>query len=192
MDINTRGKRLLFLTAIGIKLSFSGYFSSHKGKQYPRSVPRNNAPAIAAVRRELLLSRIVFATTILLAIPFPKFIFFGYLIAVTPVFNTIRIVLEHFEVRMGDGFQIATAYKTGVLTRYAFFWVAGDCHIVHNLFPRIPFYRISAALRSMTPILQSAGVIQRRSLIELLYFWLLLGSPHRTLLPLDASRDQHA
>jgi fatty acid desaturase len=98
----------------------------------------------------------------------------GYVLpfaVVTPVLNTVRVVLEHFDLEPGNPFWVGTNYRTGVLTQVAFWWDSGDCHLVHHFYPSIPFYRMRKALGLMRPILAREGVQEQRSLVRLLWQW---------------------
>jgi fatty acid desaturase len=103
-----------------------------------------------------------------------RLVVLGYLLpfaVVTPVLNTVRIVLEHFDLDPGNPFWVGTNYRTGLLTQLAFWWDSGDCHLVHHFFPAIPFYRMRKALALMRPILAREGVQEHRSLRRLLGQW---------------------
>jgi fatty acid desaturase len=98
----------------------------------------------------------------------------GYVLpfaVVTPVLNTVRIVLEHFDLEPGNPFWVGTNYRTGLLTQVAFWWDSGDCHLVHHFYPSIPFYRMRKALGLIRPILVREGVQEQRSLVRLLRQW---------------------
>lgn len=110
-----------------------------------------------------------------------RFVVYGYLlplIVVTPVFNTVRIVLEHFDLHRSNPLWVGTFYRTGPITRLVFWWGAGDCHVVHHFYANIPFYRIGAALDLMRPILIREGVFEQRSLARLLIEWFRDARPH--------------
>jgi fatty acid desaturase len=98
----------------------------------------------------------------------------GYMLpfaVVTPLLNTVRIVLEHFDLEPGNPFWVGTNYRTGLLTQLAFWWDSGDCHLVHHFYPSIPFYRMRRALGLMRPILAREGVQEHRFLPRLLWQW---------------------
>jgi fatty acid desaturase len=98
----------------------------------------------------------------------------GYLLpffTVTPLLNTLRIVLEHFDLDRSNALWVGTFYRTGPLTRLMFWWGAGDCHMVHHFYANIPFYRMPQALRLIRPILLRQGVHEHRSLVPLLRDW---------------------
>lgn len=103
-----------------------------------------------------------------------RLLVFGYLVPlafVTPLFNTVRIVLEHFDMGRGNALWPGTFYRTGPISRAAFLWSAGDCHVVHHFYPTIPIYRMPQALRLMRPILLRHGVHEHGSLLPLLADW---------------------
>jgi fatty acid desaturase len=103
-----------------------------------------------------------------------RLLVFGYLLplaVVTPLFNTVRIVLEHFDVGRGNPLWPATFYRTGWITRPAFLWSAGDCHVVHHFYPNIPYYRMPQALRLISPILRREGVYEHKALLPLMAEW---------------------
>lgn len=121
-----------------------------------------------------------------------RWLVFGYLlpfITVTPVLNTIRIVLEHFDLDRENPLWVGTFYRTGPVTRLLFWWGAGDCHMVHHFYANIPFYRMPAALRLIRPILQRQGVYEHRSLPALLRDWFSGTRAHWTL-PAAAAQPQ--
>ncbi len=111
---------------------------------------------------------------------------FGYLLPlaiVTPPLNTVRIVLEHFDLNRSNPLWVGTFYRTGPITRVMFWWGTGDCHIVHHYYANIPFYRMPAALRLMRPILQREGVYEHRSLLRLLWQWFSASRGHWSVPP---------
>lgn len=99
----------------------------------------------------------------------------------TPVVSGLRTILEHSECDPKNVFHCATFYRTGYITGPLFFWDAGDCHIVHHIFPAIPFYRMPAAVKAIAPILKAHGARERRSLLDLLEGWFWRKEEHRTI-----------
>lgn len=105
----------------------------------------------------------------------------GYLLpfaTVTPLVNTVRIVLEHFDLDRRNPLWVGTFYRTGFFSRVMFWWGTGDCHMVHHFYANIPFYRMGEALRLMRPILIRHGVYEHRSLLRLLGQWFSNSRPH--------------
>ena len=82
-----------------------------------------------------------------------------------------------------NNYHCATYYRTGFLTRPLFFWDAGDCHLVHHIFPGIPWYRMGKACDTLRPFLLDHGVRERRSIFELTYGYFVKVYEHRTLWP---------
>jgi len=110
-----------------------------------------------------------------------RFLVFGYLlpyVTVTPLLNTIRIVLEHFDLDPANPLWVGTFYRTGPITRVMYWWGTGDAHLVHHYYANIPFYRMPEALRLMRPIMLRAGVYEHRSLVALLKDWFSGSRPH--------------
>jgi fatty acid desaturase len=108
----------------------------------------------------------------------------GYLLpfaVVTPLLNTVRIVLEHYDLGRDNPLWVGTFYRTGLLTRVMYWWGAGDCHIVHHFYANIPFYRMPAALRLIRPILRREGVYEHRFLPRLLADWFSGSRSHWTV-----------
>ena len=103
------------------------------------------------------------------------------LLIIAPVASVLRLILEHAEINPQNVYHCATFYRTGVISRPLFFWDAGDCHIVHHIFPTIPFYRMGKAVELVRPILQRHGARERQSLAALLYGFFILNQPHRAL-----------
>jgi fatty acid desaturase len=113
-----------------------------------------------------------------------RLLVFGYLLplaVITPLFNTVRIVLEHFDLGRANPLWPGTFYRTGFFSRAAFLWSAGDCHVVHHFYPSIPFYRMPQALRLMRPILLHEGVHEHRSLAPLMGDWFSAARAHWTV-----------
>ncbi|MFL6691804.1 MAG: fatty acid desaturase, partial [Ramlibacter sp.] len=73
-----------------------------------------------------------------------RLVLYGYVVPfvfVLPVLNSIRVVLEHFDLEAANPFWVGTFYRTGPVTRIMFWWIGGDCHVVHHVYATIPWYR---------------------------------------------------
>jgi fatty acid desaturase len=126
------------------------------------------------VRYETATRRVIFALAAASTLWDWRLLVLGYLLpfaVVTPVLNTVRIVLEHFDLEPGNPFWVGTNYRTGILTQVAFWWDSGDCHLVHHFYPSIPFYRMRRAIGLIRPILAREGVQEHRSVTRLLRQW---------------------
>lgn len=185
--LNTRGKRWLFMTLLGVKLAQAGRLRRADGLRHYHDVSSRGAEAEQRAHIERWLLR-----GLLLLLPlglwrFPAPVFYGWLLPVLvmgPVVNTLRIVIEHAEANPDNPFHWSTWYRTGPFSRLLFFWDSGDCHVVHHIYPRLPFYRMSRAVALIGPVLLAEGVVERRSYWQLLHGWLVAGHAHRTLWPL--------
>jgi len=189
-DLNTPWRRFLFSTFIGAKMAQAGKFSeeakSGKDVKHYRAVDTRNPELQQQVQKEQTIQKAFLIALLIGAVVFPKFILLGYILPaflIGPFSNTLRIIIEHGETNPDNPYHIATFYKTGPISRFVFFWDAGDCHLIHHLYPRIPYYQIGAALKAMRPILLSHGVVERYSFWWLLKGWYVDNYGHRTLWP---------
>lgn len=189
-DLNTTWRRLLFATFVGGKMAQAGLFSdSHKNGEeveHYRKVDTRNEELSRRVQVEKIIQRIFLVGVVVGCFVYPAVFFFAYLLPVlviAPFANTLRIIIEHGETDPDNPFHLATFYKTGPISRLLFFWDSGDCHLVHHLYPRIPYYRISKALDVMRPSLLERGVVERQSFLWLLEGWFVSNHGHRTLWP---------
>ncbi len=183
IDIDTTWRRVLYCTFLGIKLTEAGRFTRRQRKIDPPIIRPDMVEVRRRIRFERHLATVWLLAIVALAFVWPNLMIFGYLLPlllVTPIANTLRTILEHSEFEPAQAFYINCFYRTGWLTRPLFFWDSGDCHLVHHIFPRIPFYRIGAALEHMRPIFLEAGVVERRNLWVLLWQWLMRPHPYRT------------
>ena len=187
-DLDTRWKRFLCLTVVGFalargrKLKPSHAVAPEIGKG-PLKMP-TDPTILRRLRRERFIVRIVAAALVPLSILWWQPVILGFvlpLLIVVPVAGMVRLILEHGEVNPKSIFNCATFYRTGLVSRLLFFWDAGDCHIVHHIYPAIPFYRMGEALALIRPILLAQGARERRSLAALLYGFFIRNEPHRTL-----------
>ena len=187
-DLNTKGRRLLFCTFFGIKRATAGVWG------VPRRPPylslRTESPRLH--RRLAIESRVqLFSALCIVAAAFmwPRAIIFGYFVpalVLTPVLNTIRILIEHADLEPDNPYHLATFYRTGSFTRLIYLWDSGDCHLIHHVYPAIPYYRISQAVALLRPYFLERGVVERRSYAALIWGWFVRTYPHRTLWPIEA------
>jgi fatty acid desaturase len=183
-DIDSRLRRLVFLTMPGVL----GLAWAFKKKPADARQPAPLAPIDAQVRRQLRVEAVLavlwLVAIVVTLVRWWQLAVFGYLLPVAivaPAASTIRVILEHAECDPDNVFHCATFYRTGLLTGPLFFWDAGDCHVVHHLYPAIPFYRMPAAVKAMAPVLIAHGARERRSLLDLLHGWFLRNETHRTI-----------
>lgn len=171
IDIDTPWRRFLYATMLG---------AVAPGRMFPRrpSAVARVYPNMRNARPRLRLEGyIVPAFTlswIVLAFFFPRQILLGYVVplfVVTPFVSTLRTIIEHSEFDPANPFQLSCYYRTNALTRCLFFWDSGDCHFAHHVFPRIPFYHITRAVRLMQPGFKQHKVIEHTSLVRLTWRW---------------------
>lgn len=185
-QLDSRQRRLLFSTLFGIKLAQSG----RGGDAHYHHVDASEPARARQLRLERTLLRGFLAAMVGLTLLFPQALISAYwlpLLVVAPIINTVRIVLEHADadVTTGDAFQAGTCYRTGPLTRALFLWDSGDCHLVHHIFPRMPFYRVGACVDAIQPLLEERNPRPRNSLLALLKGWYLDNHGHRTPWPAE-------
>jgi fatty acid desaturase len=185
--LDTRGRRLLFLTLAGIKLAQAGGLEAAAGLRAYHDVSGQGARIERRAGIEKLIMRGVLLALLVLGIFFPRLVLLGFLLPVLvmgPIVNTLRIVIEHADANPALPWHGSTFYRTGPVSRLLFCWDAGDCHLVHHIFPRLPFYRMGRAVALMRPLLLAQGVVERTSYWRLLRGWFVAVYPHRTLWPL--------
>lgn len=180
-DLDTIWKRFLFLTFPGLILAsirkLATQQSSHLSQKTGYFVITENCKDKGLKRRisaEKFVSLLFFAAITIGAFYWPLPILCGYvlpLVLTLPIANTFRTILEHAEMNRANVLQIATFYRTNWFSRLLFFWDIGECHIIHHLFPQIPFYNMDRALKLIRPILLEKGVVERTSILQLLYGW---------------------
>jgi fatty acid desaturase len=186
--INTRLRRLIYATPalIGYRAIFYRSLVAQQQATPPADLPQQAPTRIVdggerRLRWEKFTRYAIWALAATSAAWDWRLVVFGYLLPfaiVTPPLNTVRIVLEHFDLDLGNPLWVGTFYRTGLFTRVMFWWGTGDAHLVHHYYANIPFYRVPAALRLIRPILQREGVYEHRSLLRLLDDWFSASRGH--------------
>ena len=189
LDLDTRLRRWLFMTPVGYLLTFRGHLRKERDPKYP--APEGafekrplNPRQLRMHKTEKRAMRYMWGGIAVLAFFFPRFVALGYLLPLAvmlPVSNAVRIILEHAETNPANDFHCATYYRTRPVTRPLLFWGAGDCHLVHHIFPEIPWYNLGKACDVMRPFLVDKGCRERRSIPKLLYGYFIKGEPYREL-----------
>lgn len=189
--LNTRLRRLLFSTLFGIRLAQAGKQVGAQRRYHDVSDKSDTLQRRARVEKWIIRGWLLAMVCLTAWTPFALVLVYWLpLLAVAPVVNTVRIVLEHADadISSGDAFQFGTAYRTGPLTRLAFLWDSGDCHLIHHIFPRMPFYRVGACVDALAPLIAKHNPRPRTSLPRLLYGWYVKGLPHRQPWPMDQGK----
>ncbi|MES2818140.1 MAG: fatty acid desaturase [Pseudomonadota bacterium] len=189
-QLDSRAKRWLFASLLGIKLAQAGKLKAGESLKGYHDVSGQGALIERHARIEKWLLRGGLLALLPLAWYFPAHTLLGYALPVLvmgPVVNSLRIVIEHAEANPENPWHWSTCYRTGPVTRLLFFWDSGDCHVVHHIFPRLPFYHMGRAVELMRPLLLAHGVVERRSYLALLKGWFIDGHVHRSLWPRNGS-----
>ena len=180
--IDTRLRRLLF--ASPAMLLHHLVLLRRKGRQAAVAGQASGQPGNAASERAAYEKKVRWGILALVAAAAAwdwRLVVYGYLLPlvfVMPVLNTVRIVLEHFDLDTRNPFWVGTFYRTGLVTRVMFWWIGGDCHVVHHFYANIPWYRLPRAIRLIRPILLRNGVHEHHSLARLLLDWFAARRPH--------------
>lgn len=187
-DLDTRWKKLFFCTAPGYILCMRRKLANAREPEFPAPDGTFGGPQSDEAKRRFRFERRFLERSwlaiVVLAIFWPTFTLYGYvlpLVLILPLANVIRTVLEHGETNPGNDYHNSTYYRTNFLSQALFFWDAGDCHLVHHLFPNIPWYQMGRACKTLRPYLLEHGVRERRSVLKLLYGWFVRNEQHRTL-----------
>lgn len=184
-DLNSLGRRLLFVTLPGLKLATSGRWSTDGRRGYLSFKPASEQIRWRLRAEGLVIAAIVAGFLAYACVDFKGFLL-GYLVpllVVAPALNSLRIIIEHAELDPANPYALATSYETGLLSKVFFLADSGDCHLVHHVFPRIPFYRMSAALEAFGPFFEAKGVLKRVSYFGLLKGWFVKNYAHRSVWP---------
>ncbi|MHC4954234.1 MAG: fatty acid desaturase family protein [Planctomycetota bacterium] len=186
-DVDTRFRRILFLTPIGYFAAIWRFLRRNFPPKWPAPDSAfGRHPNKALLVREYIIIAVCYVLIFFAWRTWKSPVQYGFLLPaffVLPVANTLRTILEHAETNVENNYHCATYYRTGPLTRPLLFWDAGDCHLVHHVFPGIPWYHMGEACDTLRPFLIEHGVRERRSILELLKGYFVDVQPHRTLWP---------
>ena len=181
-ELDTVWKRWLGFTGIGLLLLFSGRLKS-KETPYPNQNWKNPTLIKKANKIEGILLLTWLVSVITLAFFFPYSILMGYLIPtfiVVPALLSIKNACQHSETNIENNMHLAQNFKGNLLIRLVYCCSLGDVHIVHHIFPRIPFWKTPKAARLIRETLVAHDV-PTRTFSEILYGYYIKGQPYRTL-----------
>lgn len=102
---------------------------------------------------------------------FPAFFIYGYwvpLLLTAPPITMYRILLEHGDTNPDNPIQAATNYRSKLFFQLLHVFDSGDCHLIHHIYPNIPFYNIRKAIKLLRPYLEKRGVYEYTSSAPLL------------------------
>jgi fatty acid desaturase len=182
-DIDTVAKRFAFCTVFGFKAATGGRWATPRRSGYFALIPRNKVE-VARLRTESFVAHALVLFMIIYSWFDPVRVLMGWavpLLLVAPTLNCLRVAIEHAEVDSSNPFWLATNYRSGLVSQFIFVCGAGDCHIVHHAFPKIPFYRCPRAARLLQPLLKEKGVVERRSFWFMMKCWFVDGAAHGTV-----------
>ncbi len=187
LDLNGILKRIFYLTFIGQIFAMNRKLATKEMSTQKKLIPffdlaNENAQITKRLKAEKWAILIYFLLVGIVACLYPKLILLGYLlplIITLPIASSLRLILEHADVDVNNKVQMATFYKTNFITRLLFLCDSGDCHLVHHIYPAIPFYKMNKALNLMRSYFIEKGIIERKSLIKLLYYYFVKNSPIR-------------
>ena len=183
--LDTPAKRWCFATLPGF-LYFTRRAQADGSHAY-LDIPASDAPALRrrAVERVVVWAWVAgFAAWAALVDWKQVLLAYGVpVLVVAPALNAIRIVFEHADADDANPYWIGTHYRCGWITRALVLADSGDCHLVHHVFPKIPFYRCPQASRLMRAHFARTGVPERTSFWGLLRGWFVDGHAHRSAWP---------
>ncbi len=174
--LNTRLRRVLFATpAMLVQHVLMLREIARTAAEHAPAPEDGDARQVAArTAFETRVRLALLAAVVAVAVWDWRLVVYGYVlpfVLVLPVLNTIRLVLEHYDLDPSNPFWVGTFYRTGPVTRTMFWWIGGDCHVVHHFYATIPWYHLPRAIRLIRPILLRHGVHEHRSLAPLLLDW---------------------
>jgi fatty acid desaturase len=182
-DLNTGWRRILFTTVFGFKAATSGRWSSQTEHGYQGLIGADTGEARSAKLEMLGVLAMVIAVLAISVFYSWKIFVFGWLLPVllvAPLLNTARIIIEHAHVDPENKYWLATPYKTGVFSKVIFLADSGDCHILHHIFPRVPWYGMAELVRASAPFFRERGVVYEGGYLRLLKGWFIDVYPHRS------------
>lgn len=180
-DLDTRWKKFLFLTFVGVKLAMSRRLKSPDGDQGASINP--NEREIVLMKREKWLVRAYFVAIVVSCFLW-RGPLLGYvlpLLVVVPLVSSFRVIMEHAEANSANLYHTGVYYRTGFILDRLYLSHLADSHFVHHFFQAIPLYRCKKVANMLHPMLLREGVIERHSVLQILKGWYLENQKHRQL-----------
>lgn len=108
---------------------------------------------------------------------FPTFFIYGYwlpVFGILPIIGMWReLVLEHGDIDADNPLQAATFYRSSFIFKLMHGFNSGDCHLVHHVYPNIPFYNIPKALKLLRPHFFHHQIYEYRSYWSIIYYFFI-------------------
>jgi fatty acid desaturase len=179
-ELDTPLKRWLSMTFPGVVLMFSGRLKT-KGTSYPNAGWQNPQLFKKAQKIEGTLHIIWFLGIVICAIIWPYQVLVAYLIPYIifgPLLFSIKAALQHTEADVSNPLHTAVFVKNNLLMRLLYSNSLGEIHLMHHIFPRIPFWKSAKAAKLFRPILKKYKVPER-GFWEVLKGYYIKGNAYR-------------
>lgn len=179
-EMDTPLKRWLGMTFPGLVLLYSGKLKT-KGTPYPNKGWKASKVYEKASKREGVLHAVWFLGVVVCAIFWPYQVLVAYLIPhiiFAPLLVSIKNALQHTEADVDNPLHIAVYIKNNLFMRLFYSNSIGEMHLVHHIFPRIPFWKSAKAAKLFRPTLLKYKVPER-GLWEVLKGYYIKGNPYR-------------
>lgn len=181
-EMDTVWKRWLGITVLGLGLLFTGKLKS-KGTSKPNGDWKDPALVVKAKKTEGFLHLIWFLSIVALSIFYPYTVIVGYVIPVliiVPALLSIKNACQHSETDVNNSMHLSVCFKANFFLRVLYCCSLGDVHIVHHIFPRIPFWKTPKAARLFRETIKAENV-PIRTFSEVLIGYYIKGKPYRKL-----------
>jgi fatty acid desaturase len=179
LDLDSRFKKLLFMTVVGTKWAASGKMGGGRAPYFELRKPTSRAVRRARVEKIFLLLFLGGAGVVTVLYPIPML--FGYflpLLVILPLLNSLRILLEHAEMQTENVYSIASRFQCGIVEDLVFLYDSGEYHLIHHFLPNVPYYRMRRARSLLDPFFDVHQVEHSRGWLHLLSNWFWRNKPH--------------
>ncbi|MGB0390806.1 MAG: fatty acid desaturase family protein [Salibacteraceae bacterium] len=179
-EMDTVWKRWLGITGIGLILLYLGKLKP-KGSSKPNGNWKDPEIIHEASKLEGLLLLFWFIGIIVLAFFFPYSVIMGYIIPtiiVMPALLSVKNATQHSETDVNNNMHLSAYFKANLFIRVLYCCSLGDVHLVHHIFPKIPFWKTPKAARIFEETIEAHGV-PKRTFTEVLIGYYFQGMPYR-------------
>lgn len=179
-EMDTPLKRWLGMTFPGLVLLYSGRLKT-KGTPYPNKGWKASPVYVKASKMEGTLHTLWFLGIVVSAIFWPYQVLVAYLIPhiiFAPLLVSIKNAFQHTEADVNNPLHIAVYVKNNLFMRLFYSNSIGEMHLVHHIFPRIPFWKSTKAAKLFRPTFLKHKVPER-GVWEVLKGYYIKGNPYR-------------